>query len=88
MIIRQYQINKPMAHAIAYRHNENLTMAQALQLDDWIMDELEPYCSAFYAPRAFFKVDTDLLDSETEEWAICDVTRKLSDCATVYLMSK
>lgn len=87
MIIRKYQINKDMARAIAYRHNDNLTMAQALQLEDWVIDELEPYCSAFYAPRAFFSVDMDTID-DVDNFQICDVTRKLNDCVTVFLMSK
>lgn len=85
MIIRQYQIEKTLAYAIAYSDETALSRQESIKLDDWCMDQLEPYYSAHYGSKAFFVVDMDTID-DVDNFKLCDVTRKLSDCCTVYLM--
>lgn len=87
MIIRQYQIDKAMAYAIAYSDETGLTREESIRLDDFLLNEIEPYMSANYGSKAFFVVDMDTID-EIDNYQTCDVTRKLSDCCTVYLQSK
>lgn len=87
MIIRQYQIDKALAYAIAYADETALTRQESIMLDDWCLNELEPYMTANYGSKAFFVVDMDTIDI-SDNFQTCDVTRKLADCRTVFLMSK
>lgn len=87
MILKQYQIDKTLAYAIAYADETELSREESIRLNDWCLDQLEPYMTANYGSKAFFVVDMDTID-EIDNFQTCDVTRVLSDCCTVFLMSK